>query len=472
MPTKVKEETILTSPGSLMLGHNNGLTDEELTKMRLIEGAAAKTALKGTLKSSSKVDREKAKFFKQSMFNKLNNGTVGGSNNGSNNSNSTNNGVSRFSPDQQQESSGVRNKARKHSKDKSPKDVPAKVAPPPPNLRVEPSSDNLTSTEGDESHSEEENDNKKKLPQVSEETPTQADKPQMAKKGRPRKNSLELPPRRRSTRNSDVTTDTNTDQEEVLPSKDAPLVKDIPEEVLYNPNSLENKPKGLVDSLSKYFTPGIKRTSRTALNSLIKPHVESASSKSESKLLHKRKLKSESDDKGLSCSSGGEADKSESGRKRKIKIRRSSTASKSTLKSNQSDGETPQERKRHTSAGQSQVRSLYDGLSHLYTDCDSRLRHVPTTNYAEKRRKQLGEDGVESDSHVSDRVRSPDVSSLSGMKSPPRMASPLRLSDGERPKSGLDDPLLAALSDDNDSGSKVVADIGISDKDTAQTNRK
>ena len=29
-------------------------------------------------------------------------------------------------------------------------------------------------------------------------------------------------------------------------------------------------------------------------------------------------------------------------------------------------------RRRHTSSGQSQVRSLYDGLSHLYTDCDSR----------------------------------------------------------------------------------------------------
>ncbi|XP_059098251.1 histone acetyltransferase KAT6A-like isoform X2 [Tigriopus californicus] len=472
MPTKVKEETMLSSPGSLMLGHSNGLTDEELTKIRLIEGAAAKTALKGTLKSSSKVDREKAKFFKQSMYNKLNNGS---SNSGGNNST---NGLSRFSPDHP-EIGGIRNKttgsSKKQSKEKLPKD---KATPPPshppPNLRVEPSSDNLTSTECDESQSEEEEQRQqhKTLPLEGEQPPSPAvnDKPPTAKKGRPRKNSLGLPPRRRSTRNSDVTTDTNTDQEEVLPSKDMTLVKDIPEEVLYDPNSLENKPKGLVDSLSKYFTPGIKRTSRTALNSLIKPHVESSHSKSESKLLHKRKLKSESDDKGLSCSSGGETEKSETGRKRKI--RRSSTASKSTHKSNQSDGETAPERKRHTSAGQSQVRSLYDGLSHLYTDCDSRLRHVPSTNYAEKRRKQLGEEGMESDSHVSDRVRSPDVSSLSGMKSPPRMASPLRLSDGERPKSGLEDPLLAALSDDNDSGSKVVADIGISDKDSAQINQK
>ena len=44
-------------------------------------------------------------------------------------------------------------------------------------------------------------------------------------------------------------------------------------------------------------------------------------------------------------------------------------------------------RRRHTSSGQSQVRSLYDGLSHLYTDCDSRLRHVPNTNYADRQRR-------------------------------------------------------------------------------------
>ena len=53
-----------------------------------------------------------------------------------------------------------------------------------------------------------------------------------------------------------------------------------------------------------------------------------------------------------------------------------------------SDGQSPASvgRRRHTSSGQSQVRSLYDGLSHLYTDCDSRLRHIPTTNYAEKKK--------------------------------------------------------------------------------------
>ena len=49
----------------------------------------------------------------------------------------------------------------------------------------------------------------------------------------------------------------------------------IPEDIRFDPaKNLENKPKGLVDSLTKYFTPGHKRTSRTALNSLLKPATE------------------------------------------------------------------------------------------------------------------------------------------------------------------------------------------------------
>ena len=63
--------------------------------------------------------------------------------------------------------------------------------------------------------------------------------------------------------------------------------------------------------------------------------------------------------------------------------RNKSLDSHSTLSATQSDSEGAGEkggqsvkdgqpdRKRHTSSGQ-QLRSLYDGLSHLYTDCDSR----------------------------------------------------------------------------------------------------
>lgn len=35
-----------------------------------------------------------------------------------------------------------------------------------------------------------------------------------------------------------------------------PRVVDIPESIRFDPKSMENKPKGLVDSLTKYFTPG------------------------------------------------------------------------------------------------------------------------------------------------------------------------------------------------------------------------
>ncbi len=33
-------------------------------------------------------------------------------------------------------------------------------------------------------------------------------------------------------------------------------IVDIPESIRFDPKSMENKPKGLVDSLTKYFTPG------------------------------------------------------------------------------------------------------------------------------------------------------------------------------------------------------------------------
>lgn len=37
---------------------------------------------------------------------------------------------------------------------------------------------------------------------------------------------------------------------------DKTRVVDIPESLRFDPKSMENKPKGLVDSLTKYFTPG------------------------------------------------------------------------------------------------------------------------------------------------------------------------------------------------------------------------
>ena len=192
-----------------------------------------------------------------------------------------------------------------------------------------------------------------------------------------------------------------------------------------------NKPKGLVDSLSKYFTPGGRRavTSRTALSSLIGSSssptrrsadsaltmIHSANANSTDGFGMKRKRVSAA--AFLSGSSDGEDmdESSQSLTKAAKKSKRnksldSASHGPSTIaslkksaagtSSAHSDSETGtgglHDRKRHTSGG-GQLRSLYDGLSHLYTDCDSRLRHIPSTNYApEKRRKltDLQESGI------------------------------------------------------------------------------
>lgn len=64
------------------------------------------------------------------------------------------------------------------------------------------------------------------------------------------------------------------------------------------------------------------------------------------------------------------------------------------------------------------MKSLYDGLSHLYSDCDSRLRSVPLTNYKEKSR------GGENAGTAVETEKSAN-------KSPERMSSPHRMSDTE-----------------------------------------
>lgn len=192
----------------------------------------------------------------------------------------------------------------------------------------------------------------------------------------------------------------SSDQEEKV-SK----LNQIPESVRFDPNSLENKPKGLVDSLSKYFTPGVKRTSRTAMSTLLKP-IDEVEPKTKRRKSHGHERVSSPKSDGRKSQSDSEGDKEHA----------------------------RTERKRHTSSGQSQVRSLYDGLSHLYTDCDSRLRHIPPANYAEKRRRQL-EDGSlhEGDPGAEHRVRSPDsqAGGTLGSPTPQRVMSPHRMSDSE-----------------------------------------
>ncbi len=89
----------------------------------------------------------------------------------------------------------------------------------------------------------------------------------------------------------------------------------IPDSVRFDPNSLENKPKGLVDSLTKYFTPGVKRTSRTALNSLLKPNseLEAAAANGPSSIAKDRPKRRKSyHQEGTGASSGEDGRRSQS----------------------------------------------------------------------------------------------------------------------------------------------------------------
>ena len=78
---------------------------------------------------------------------------------------------------------------------------------------------------------------------------------------------------------------------------------------------------------------------------------------------------------------------------------------------------------------------MYDGLSHLYTDCDSRLRHIPSTNYADKKRKDESSASHPNDPNAEagdQRVKSPEAPVSPRISS--RISSPHRMSDSELAK--------------------------------------
>ena len=192
------------------------------------------------------------------------------------------------------------------------------------------------------------------------------------------------------------TTDSESDTEggeppsKVLATSDKntkSALENIPSDIRFEPKNLLVKPKGLVDALSNFFTPGLKRTSRTAMNSLIKPESQSIA-KTDGKVPDDVK-----------------------------KVRLSVDEKEESSKSGDSKSE---ERKRHASAGQQQVKSLYDGLSHLYNDCDSRLRSAP------KDQKDPKETSDKREKSSEDK----DVDSAKATEE--KAGSPLRMSDSER----------------------------------------
>lgn len=189
------------------------------------------------------------------------------------------------------------------------------------------------------------------------------------------------------------TTDSESDGErDVPPSKVAvpdktnkAALENIPNDIRFEPKNLVVKPKGLVDALSNFFTPGLKRTSRTAMNSLIKPDIKPES---------QNVVKDDSKDVV-------EAEKEE------VKKVRLSVEEKEESSKKDDDPKVSEDRKRHASAGQQQVKSLYDGLSHLYSDCDSRLRSVPNQNYSEKRSEGNTENASGAPKTPEERISSP-----------------------------------------------------------------
>ncbi len=206
----------------------------------------------------------------------------------------------------------------------------------------------------------------------------------------------------------------------------SPLDHLIPTDIRFDPKSLENKPKGLVDALSNFFTPGLKRTSRTAMNSLLKPEIRSLPGDAATAASGKSSNPDVSASAELTKKVRLSVDEKEA--------RESGGVGVSDLVG----GGEAADRKRHASAGQQQVKSLYDGLSHLYSDCDSRLRSVPTTNYNEKGRTAAsgaGEAGnaltASSAAAGLDNATAASAELLKAGKSPERISSPHRMSDAE-----------------------------------------
>ena len=151
---------------------------------------------------------------------------------------------------------------------------------------------------------------------------------------------------------------------------------------IFRPSDLKVKPKGLVDALSNFFTPGLKRTSRTAMNSLIKP----------------------------------DNFKHDDVKKVRLSVDEKEESSKK-------DDSKVEERKRHASAGQQQVKQLYDGLSHLYNDCDSRLRSAPKDHKEQKEQSEKRGGDKSGDEKAPDAEKDADDEK--------KARSPLRLTETE-----------------------------------------
>merc|ERR550517_1662395 len=231
-----------------------------------------------------------------------------------------------------------------------------------------------------------------------------------------------------------------SDAKVVAPGSKMNALDNIPNDFRFDPKNLANKPKGLVDALSSFFTPGLKRTSQTAMNSLLKPETVPK----ESPL--------------ATDSTSGVAAKVDEVKKVRLSVDEKETSSKKDVNEEAKN----EERKRHASAGQQQVKSLYDGLSHLYADCDSRLRSAPNSEKGGSGKSEEKEDEEEEEEKGEEKENK-------------GASSPSRLTDGESKEK--EDPKKEGDKEKPDEGDKTKGSMrekkrinaalpaGVTDKD-------
>lgn len=187
--------------------------------------------------------------------------------------------------------------------------------------------------------------------------------------------------------------------------------------IILNTSSLPCKPKGLIDGLSKFFTPSNKRKSRVVSNdepstSVANVNSQQPTQKSEDQTLRRKngQLLPEKDIASIKISTSNNKSQelcqlsisSSCGLNNQSLLRLSppsfisSMSSSSTSSSSSASTSLSESSLKHGGSGQ--LKSLFDGLSHLYTTpSDSRKRDKTTApNYAppKRLRKALSTDSV------------------------------------------------------------------------------
>ncbi|XP_022251988.1 histone acetyltransferase KAT6A-like isoform X2 [Limulus polyphemus] len=182
---------------------------------------------------------------------------------------------------------------------------------------------------------------------------------------------------------------------------------------LFESFSLSSKPKGLIDGLTKFFTPTNKRKSRVAISSMATPftavvpdsrqeinghlessekvqHTDEASVESKQVIITERECTLSVTE--LPCTLQTPIVSNST------LFLKSNYSSSSSSTSTYSHTTSSLETSSMTASSTGQLKGLFDGLSHLYTTSDTRKRGMKIDRYAppKRRRKNLLHNGKES----------------------------------------------------------------------------